>query len=60
MQAPKLELSGPGFDLLPFELEVPKPSRIKVQSGELQAQLTAPWQVQLLAVTTEQATSSRH
>ncbi|KAL3162262.1 hypothetical protein ABBQ32_009959 [Trebouxia sp. C0010 RCD-2024] len=31
--APRLELSGPGYDLLPFELEAAQPSRIKVQSG---------------------------
>ena len=34
LQAPRLELSGPGYDLLPFELETAQPSRIKVHSGE--------------------------
>ena len=34
LQAPRLELSGPGYDLLPFELEAAQPSRIRVQSGE--------------------------
>ena len=41
LQAPRLELSGPGYDLLPFELETAQPSRIKVQSGEPNIHVTS-------------------
>lgn len=34
LQAARLQLSGPGYDLLPFELEAAQPSRIKVQTGD--------------------------
>ena len=41
LQAPRLQLLGPGYDILPFELECVQPSRIKVQTGEADMDATS-------------------